>query len=421
MKTLLPHQEIGAKFLRRKRFGLLYDEQGVGKTLQALAASEPPLLVICPAYLMGQWVDEIRDQFGIEAAIVSKEKGAASQFTVCSYERVKHFHGPIETLIVDEASYIKNQKSQRSKAVLKLAESAKRIYALTGTPIINRPIDLWPILQLLRRRRPGGFFRWAIKYCAGYQHEFGWDFSGASHLDELRNDLNQFGLRRTKSEVLPDLPPKRYTTHRVKTVADVKKAGDILAAFIEAGGDLTSAAGIGHTQRLRVASALSKVEVVNAWLDDYLLGNSSKVVVFCGFKDPLRKLVQARSDCVLVDGDIPESDRGKLLDRFRDDPDTRVCAITFGVGQYGRNLQHSDTVVFLDLPWTPAEVEQAEDRVHRFGQKSAVMIVRFISDHPVEEMILTTLDDKMSVIDAVSKGVRQRLVLRGLASTTATG
>lgn len=398
-----PYQLEGIDFLRRKRLALLYDEQGLGKTLQAILAAEPPVLVVCPLYLATQWVDEIRELTGVEPVVVNSKEVRLEGWVVCSYERLKRIVGVPKTLIVDEASYIKNIKTRRSKEVLKIAEKASRIYALTGTPIINRPVDLWPLLVLLRERRSGGFFPWAIKYCAAYQHEYGWDFSGASDTEGLKRQLDKIGLRREISQVLPQLPPKSRRTIRVATLDKaVKEAGDALAELVLRGESLDSVAGIGAMQSLRVASANSKVETVNAWLDDYLEGSSSKVVVFSAFKAPLEKLAESRSDCVVVTGDT--KDRGTILDDFR--ARARVLAITYGVGTFGLNLQNADTVVTLDLPWTPAEIEQAEARVHRQGQTRPVQIVRFVSDHPIEQYIADALDNKEDVLNAISKGVQ---------------
>jgi SWI/SNF-related matrix-associated actin-dependent regulator 1 of chromatin subfamily A len=404
-KVLFPFQNQGVTFLGQRDFALLYDEQGVGKTLQALAWAEedPRALVICPKVVNDQWADLIRT---MGKAVVTQPKGLIpwDAWGVTNYERLKglNFHKDL-TLIVDECHYIKNPKAQRSKLVLEHGRTANRILAVSGTPFVNRPVELWPIYELLRQRRHNEKWGFVQRYCGAHQDDFGhWDFSGATHLDELKDDMLHFALRRTKAEVLKDLPPKRYTTLRVQVSKgeqdEIYQRDREIFELLGQGYGAYSHESLGALQRLRVHSANAKVAGLEEYLRGHFESDGGPVVVFGGFKDALYRICDTFNG-VMYTGDQSDSERRDALHGFCNGQASTIC-LTFGAGGVGLDgLQRvSDTVILLDLPWTPLESAQAEDRVHRQGQLGSVNVISVWSGSKVEEIILRARDKKMDVL-----------------------
>lgn len=221
---LFPHQVAGIEFLMRprpERGALLADDMGLGKTRQAIIAAHEGaptgrILVVCPASLKLNWEREIRLALGPEpdVAIVSGGSLRLGRWTIVNYDLLRRHHAALleeswACLILDEAHYLKNRHSQRSQLVVGgerrgnprrlgrlpegrirgLAERAERLYLLTGTPITNRPLDLFALLKVLRHPLGDDLLPYALRYCAAYQTEHGWDMNGASHLDELHDRL----------------------------------------------------------------------------------------------------------------------------------------------------------------------------------------------------------------------------------------
>lgn len=423
---LMPFQREGVKWLWGKKTALLWDEQGLGKTVQAIAwaCKDKEVVVVCPLNVMHQWVAEI-DKAGVAqelrytrtpSSFEAREAGREllrPRWTVASYERCSTVNPDAPfTLIVDEYTFIKNPKTARTKAVLKLGEKASKILALTGHPMVNRPLDLWVLFQLLRERTLKEKWAWLQEYTGAYQTPYGWDFSGATHMDGLRSDLSAFSLRRTKAEVLPDLPPKRRVSIQLETKAEWKKKIDLayreVVDQVLKGSPLDYGEGFGSTQRLRIECALSKVEAVAEWIKTHLENGGGKVVVFSGFKAPLAALQASLPPMVLLTGDIAPQKRPPILDSFKT-PKYQVMGLTYDIGALGLNLQHADTVIILDLPWTPMALEQAEDRCHRYGQEHPVNVVTFRTDHPIEYKMENGLHYKQDLGMALQTAIRETL------------
>ncbi|MDD5719965.1 MAG: SNF2-related protein, partial [Candidatus Krumholzibacteria bacterium] len=238
----LPYQAEGIEFALGRRNTLIADEMGLGKTIQALgvinALDIRRVLIVCPASLRINWAREARKWLcrRREICIVNEKNTvlAGAEIVICNYDRVWDYWDRLaavhwDLLIGDEAHYLKNPKSQRAKASLGgmiktalgnkrkrgIAASAARLRLLTGTPILNKPIELYPLLKALDRERWGQAWLWyATRYCAATRQRVGrdkevWDTSGASNLDELQRILRgTVMIRRRKMDVLKDLPPK---------------------------------------------------------------------------------------------------------------------------------------------------------------------------------------------------------------------
>lgn len=419
--TLHQYQADAVNWLRRRRGALLYDPPGLGKTLQGLAwtlGRENQGMILCPKPAVDQWIQEIKaaDLEWNVIAPVSRgryikpvlERGPSNnRWYVLNYERLirpEVFTEPF-ALIVDEATKVKNTKTVRFKSTYAVAEKANRVLSMTGNPVVNRPYDLWATFLLLGERKGFEFWPWMHRYTAAFRTEYGWDFSGATHLDELADEIKHFAIGRTYDEVHMELPEliKRTITiipddahHRV-----AKKLNDDVLEMVRTGHSVDHGEGYQTLQRLRQTSALSKTYAVADWLKNHLDTGGGQVLVFSCFKEPLKRLAESLG--VLAGeyhGDLSHAVRTANLELFKSG-DKKVLLMTYDVGHLSLNLQMATSVILLDPPWTPKEHDQAIARAHRQGQKEVVQAIRVSAGHPVEAKIYEALEFKRSVTDAI--------------------
>ncbi|MEK0326107.1 MAG: DEAD/DEAH box helicase [Nitrosopumilus sp.] len=388
-KTLWPYQLAGYKFFKKRKTGLLYDAVGVGKTLQGIAwaKDEDNILVICPKIVISQWRDLLDTEGRKDAVVINYEQ-------LHKLENVTHN----TALIVDEAHLIKNTKTERHKRVIKVSKKVRKVLALTGTPLVNRPIDLWAIYLLCGMREPNQFWSWAMAYTGAYKAEFGWNFSGATNLDLLKEDMLHWSLRRELEEVWEDMP--ETTTLRLEIESEEKEErvdyDSRILGLLNGGISLHSAEGIGEIQSLRQATARAKVPFLREWIKNHLDSGGRGVAVFASFKQPLYDLCSP-FEGQYITGDIGEQEREKAKSDFGNGF-CKVIGLTYGAGGVGLdNLQYgADTVILLDLPWTPTEYEQAIARVRRRGMQGPLQVIIPVVDSVIEKFIADGLDRKQS-------------------------
>ncbi len=347
---LFPHQIEGVAFLLGRRRAILADDMGLGKTRQAIvsmrhAAPGGPFLVVCPASVKRNWDREIETAApGTSVQIVEGSATTAlggSEWTVVNYDILAKHVGalgvvPWAGLVFDEAHYLKNHRSVRSRLARQLAdraaESAPRepaVYLLTGTPLTNRPRDLFVLLQLVGHSLRRSFLSFAKRYCAAEKTDYGWRTDGASNLEELTVQLHGVMLRRSKDQVL-SLPPKLRTWLPVDVPPgtggrEIREVVDLLAG--RSNGAAGSRAGEDGRTRTHLLALLTrarqKLAVAKvAAASDFLGGaveQGEKVIVFSCFDEPLQTLArQFGNAAVLVTGRTPaHNDRASWTDSSR--------------------------------------------------------------------------------------------------------
>jgi SWI/SNF-related matrix-associated actin-dependent regulator 1 of chromatin subfamily A len=427
---LFPHQVEGVAFLLGRRRAILADDMGLGKTRQSIvalteAAPIGPWLVVCPASVKRNWVREIlaarpRDTVQIVGPADPPAPGYTG-WVVINYDLLAKVDALLEDLpwtgmVFDEAHYLKNYKSKRSKISCALVASAPNamLHALTGTPLTNRPRDLFPLLQLVGHPMGRSFLTFAKRYCDATHNGFGWVTDGASNLVELRTQLHGVMLRRTKDEVL-DLPPKLRTwlTVEVPETTGKKATRRVLETLIArpAGGDrirlladLTKA-----RQEIAFAKTANTIEFV-----DGIVAQGEKVIVFSAFDDPVQRIAKHfGQSAVLLTGATPSGKRQALVDRFQNDETVRVFVANIVAGGIGLNLTAARQVVFNDLDWVPASHWQAEDRAYRIGQTSTVNVTYFSATGTVDEFVSHALAVKSGLIEAVVEGTGDASAMDG--------
>lgn len=437
---LFPHQIEGIAFLLARRRSILADDMGLGKTRQAIvalrhAAPAGPYLVVCPASVKLNWVREIR--LVDTSAACEVLNGATTTTIPCgfggwvvvNYDLLGKQISALTAIawagiVFDEAHYLKNHTSQRSRLAGKLAlenSGDPIVYALTGTPLTNRPRDLFPLLQVVRHPLATSFLSFAKRYCAAEHNGYGWQTNGASNLEELTTQLQGIMIRRRKEDVL-DLPPKLRCWINVEVpegtaAAEMREVMEsLLLTTVRAPGGTTKAPSADNgveQSRVRLLAKLSKAREklaaakVEAATDliDGIVDQGEKVIVFSCFDRPVKALAKHFGDrAVLLTGATPAENRQKLVDRFQSDDGVRVFVANIIAGGIGLNLTAARHVVFNDLDWVPANHWQAEDRAYRIGQKYSVTVHYVVARATIDEFVINVLEVKSALVRAVVDG-----------------
>lgn len=421
-RTLFEHQQKAVEWLIAHRKdgifngGILADHMGLGKTLSALVAAkilkkyyDCPVFVVCPVTLKKNWLNEAK---AIQCSI-----------EVYSWAKMPQ---PLESqqyiLIADEAHYAQNLKSKRTQRLIEIAtnENCRAAWLLTGTPIKNgRPINLFPLLQAIAHPLAANRREYETRYCNAHLEPFGWDNTGAAHLDELARKTEDCILRRTKSDCL-DLPAKQQILKQAEL--DIKESNAYnaeIAALVQDYRDRVKRGEVDPDAQalvtlgiLRKVGSKHKVSSVIA-LAEELLEQGQQVVIFGEFKDSVNAVYSRFADIAeLLTGDTPQDQRQEMCDRFQRG-ESKVFIGTIKAGGVGITLTAANNVILLDRPWTPGDAEQAEDRCHRIGQKNAVSaywVQLGKIDTKIDELII----NKQSRIEKVLKGKTK--TLQGLDS-----
>jgi superfamily II DNA or RNA helicase len=446
LKTpLYPYQREGALFAAQAGRAIIADEMGLGKTIQAIAAAEilarhcgvERVLVICPASLKYQWNREIERFSGRSPLVVEGMTHARRLlyekpegfFKIVNYDVVHRDLAAIaawrpELVILDEAQRIKNWQTRAAKTV-KQIESRYAI-VLTGTPLENRIEELHSIVEFVDRFRLGPLFAFKAAH-EEYEPE-STKVIGYKNLQQINRTLSPILIRRTKSEVLKQLPPRMDKNFFVPMTSQQwvphDENRDIVVRIVAKWRRykfLTEA----DQLRLRIALQYMRMACDSTYLVDHETKHGAKVDELCRlleevFEDPGAKVVifsqwvrmnelvaemleDRRWGFVHLHGGVPSKQRSELTRALLEEPDCRVF-LSSDAGGVGLNLQSASTVVNMDLPWNPAVLEQRIGRVHRLGQGRAVRVVNFISEGTIEHGMLSLLAFKRSVFAGVLDG-----------------
>jgi SWI/SNF-related matrix-associated actin-dependent regulator 1 of chromatin subfamily A len=431
-----PFQVAGIAYALARPSTLIADEMGLGKTIEAigLVNADPSIrsvLVVCPASLKTNWLREFERWLTRPMTVeIANGDPPEADVTITNYEQLhKLAPAPVDLLIVDEAHYLKNPKARRTRLVRAWAKLAKRKILMTGSPILNRPVELHSLLEMLD---PGAwpFWSYARTYCNAHKGRWGWDFSGASNLGDLQRKLRStLMVRRLKADVLAELPAKRrqivplsgrdfkailtaeaQAQARIDTdIDDLELARDLAeavedqAAYDEAVKGLQARQSVAFSEMsvARHESALAKAPAVADHVEG-LLESVPKIIVMAHHHDVVDLLV-ARLEAygvVSLTGRDNQTKRQDAVDRFQDDASVRVFVGSIQAAGVGLTLTAASLVVFAELDWVPGNMSQAEDRVHRIGQTDSVLIQHVVIDGSIDATMAHTLIAKQAVIDA---------------------
>lgn len=421
-RTYLPYQRAGIAYALRRPHTLFGDEPGLGKTVQAIgvcnATDARRILVVCPASVRLQWAAEMerwrvrrsgydnwlypilqsRDGFDRSAEVVITSYQLAQTAGLGAALRSVEW----DVVIYDEAHYLKNYNAARTKRLLGTWDGgdrgipARRILALTGTPLPNRPRECytlaraldWDSISRMSEDEFNGRYNPTVVMPNGFRLEW------TGHLLELQARLRtRFMVRRAKADVLKDLPEKVYELAYIDPDGEVKKAlrAEKLLAIDPENLNTGDAELMGHISQVRRQMGVAKAPGVIAHVNMLLDGGAPKVVVFAYHTEVIRLLLEAYGPAaVCIQGATGAAAREHAKRRFQDDPECQVfigqlTAAGTGVDGLQNVCSHA---VFAEASWTPGENEQCVDRLHRIGQRSSVVAQFLVAPGSLDERIL---------------------------------
>lgn len=458
--SLYPFQRDGVLWLASRRFGLLGDTMGLGKTVQALLAlpANAPAMVVCPAGVKGNWCREaLRWRPDLAVTIVGSFSSAETarleregirvlkrqqlrwpnfgELIVLNYDILpKQPDDPKESaaaslgsapkgivLIADEAHALKNRQSLRAKrwsAVKKsVALGSGRIWLMTGTPLLNRPPELWNVLGSANLNIEFGTWK---SYCEAFDARKGaW---GGTSWGEARpivaKVLSRVMLRREREKVLPELPEKRWEVRSAFVgKASLEACDRVARLWKEAGIDLDvieeevkkspetaekaiaklAKIGFSEISAARAELAKAKLPAVLELVEEYESQEEPLIVAsahrFCVDE------IGSRKGWAKITGDESSEERTEVVRRFQAG-ELKGVALTIRAGGVGVTLTKASNMVFIDLDWTPGMNSQTEDRICRIGQTRGCLYTILVASHPVDERVASLLVGKKKLFDS---------------------
>ena len=437
-QSLFPYQLDGAEFLASRTNALLADEMGLGKTVQAIAACDAVkaqrINVICPAVARVNWRREFAKWQTIDrmARVVRDTRAdgwddfhgvSIYSYDFVSRDMFERINRECDVLILDEAHYLTNPTAQRTKAVYGdpvldvpgAAQSAGRVWALSGTPMRGHPATLWPMLYALapetiamnpgkRDARPMTYYNFRDRYCTGYLKRNVFIPTGGKNLMELKERMSPFVLRRRADDVL-NLPPISFSDFQL----DVKPAN--LPGFrLDSGSsdtmvvrDLKNVPLAEQSKWRRALGAVKAVESARVIRSELELGLYDKIVVFGCHLDALAAFEANVGDVGMVEinGSTRPDDRTAAVDRFQNDPDCKVFLGNIQAAGVAITLTAANQVFFIEMDWEPSNNAQAALRTRRIGQTRSTFARCAVSSDPMDQRITAALRRKSQAKEGV--------------------
>jgi SNF2-related domain/Helicase conserved C-terminal domain len=437
---LRPFQGAAVDYALRARRTFLSDEPGLGKTIQALATLEAagayPALIVAPASLRLNWLREAERWLPhrTRAGLSGGDSPTAQDISVASYE-IAHtlvddaVDDAPAALVLDESHFCKNPTARRTQAVTAIAAALPDdaiVLLLSGTPVLNRPEELAPQLQILGRLDEiGGARRFARVYSRGQE------------LTTLNRRLRRTCfVRRRKADVLRHLPAKQRVIVpvaianggeyraaqadvaqwvRAQAEADEAFAREIAALDDEARAAAIRERGRDAEQRARRAQALvritqlaliaarGKLDGAREWIASFL-ETGEKLVVFTRHREIGDALLEAFPGAACATGRLDADGRAAEVERFQTDDACRLIVCSLDAAGVGLTMTAASNVAFIELGWTPAAHDQAEDRVHRIGQEEAVTAWYLLAADTIDERIAAVIERKRELVRAATDG-----------------
>lgn len=420
---------------------IIGDEMGLGKSFSSLMYLQlhpelRPAVIVCPATVKTHWKRQYRQWLknndrievleGTKPKLLPDADVYIINYDVLSYWLPLLKKANPKAAIADEAHYLKSATAQRTKAFDALAKQCQSVLLLTGTAIQNRPAELWKLLNLVAPKAWPKFFDFAHRYCDAKKQAVRyrdkatgrmvnreiWDFSGASNLPELHERIKPYFIRRLKKDVLTlgeksritvplDVPESKLHDYHVAMQAAMDK-------LIEDGKE--DAAQLVMFEKAKQAAFEAKFEAAVEWVGN-LLNSGRKLVLFATHKDAAKRLTAAFADVsVTITGETSQKARNLAVDRFQNDDKCRLLVGNIQAAGVGLTLTAASDVAFVEFDWTPANHQQAEDRVYRIGQDAeAVQAWYLVLPDTIEETIVQLLYQKSMIVSAVLDGTTDKL------------
>jgi len=418
---LYPYQQRALAFAKERRYSYLSLPCGAGKTLTALEATKKfkHVLIISPASICMVWKEEIRKWYGeahkIQVFHSMKETlDTSAKWVILSYNKALNLKIYAQLIkwnyqgcIIDEAHHLKNPEAKRTEALigyrsdkarLVTKKSVQRGILLSGTPMMQRPIELYAPLRGLRPDLLGKYHRYehyGIRFCGGYKDGFKWVLTGTSNLKELATLGQDFLYRVSKEEVYQELPSLTQQVVRLdcaRKLIEREKAYDFEA--IKNSENTVAFEGLAE---LRHLLAIEKVPLIKEYVRE-LLNSGEKVIIFAWHRAVINSICELSVETLRIDGSVPATKRQKLVRDFNKGKyKLAVCQIK--AANEGISFHTATHVVFAEISWNPADNEQAYKRVHRRGQKNPVFIHYLVANQSLDDRILGDVLTKEKIVN----------------------
>lgn len=445
-RDLYDYQKRGIAYMLKHQRVIVGDDMGLGKTCQAIVAAvasgqlkKGPALIICPASLKLNWQREIEIWTKYRGLILDDRtrynwhryfETELAQFFIVNYESLKkffvkeidkvkrvtlknvHFYDTINLfslIIIDESHRVKTFGRQQTRYTAGICAGKQWIFALTGTPVLNKPSELCPQLGIIGQLHEfGGYKKFMDRYCSGTRQ--------ASNLKELNYKLNLHCFyRRKKTEVLKELPAKTRTL----IYCDISTRNEYNAAQADLASYMAQFKGMTPSQVdksmkgeimvrigiLKNISARGKIAAVSEWLHD-IISSGSKVSIWAELHQVMDCIYKEFPCCLKITGRESLADRQYSIDQFQNNPDEKLIACGIRAAGVGVTLTSGSTCGFIELGWHAGIMDQCEDRHHRIGQKDNVGCYYFLGKDTIDEWIYhSVIEPKRDISDQVTGNV----------------
>jgi SWI/SNF-related matrix-associated actin-dependent regulator 1 of chromatin subfamily A len=426
---LFPFQKRSITFIETKNGrALIADQMGLGKTCQSLAwchlhPEKRPVIIVVPASLKLNWEQEIEKWLPNPTVQILygtlPNKQLTGEFIIINYDVLPYWLDQLISLnaailITDEGHYYKNNKAKRTRAVKRLSRRIPHIIVLTGTPIMNRPIEIYNAIKIIDPTVVSNRMDFALKYCDARYDGFGWNFDGASNTQELHERLTHtIMIRRKKSDVLKDLPPKirSYVPLEIDNQDEYDEAEKDFIHWLakkkgaEAAKRASNAEMFVKVEMLKQITIKGKINRCIQWVKDFL-EVEDKLVIFTTHTSTIDALINEFGKlAVKVDGSVTNEKRNQAVQQFQNNNLIKLFIGNIQAAGIGITLTAASAVAFVELDWVVGNHTQAEDRIHRIGQKAeSINIYYLIAVNTIEEKLIKLLEKKAKVLDSVLDG-----------------
>ena len=415
---LFPFQKVGIEFCNRAGGrAMIADQMGLGKTAQAIGfaiANNAKTLIVCPKSVTLQWAEEIKKFTGKNSTIWTTktiEGHGNNQFHIINYDAVRKQLKPLlkkqfDCMVCDEATYLKNRRTLRAKAILGAWKERKKwpgiktkwLLFLTGTPILNRPVEAYYLLNAIDSERFNNFYHFTRRYG-------GWKGQEPKNLEELHERTKDAVIRRLRRDVQAELPGKQRTDLWIELDKAERSEYDGLIDELFREWRFQGKATVATMPKIQGFLTQKKLDRTREIIDEFL-ENDKGLLIFSIYIDPLKTLKEEYGDdAEILYGDTSAKERRAIVKRLQEGK-SKIGLFGLKSGGMGLDgLQYAmDTVIFLNLDWVPGVHEQAEDRTDRIGQTEKVQVFYMMCENTIDEDMRELLAAKQEVIDTIADG-----------------
>lgn len=405
---LLPHQEVTLQFLLGKKRCIIADEPRVGKTLPTASAAlqNLPALIICPAIVKSVWQSAFTNlNPDVPVNIIKGKKNAeffkAEGVVIINYDllgSIKQME-QFNTLVLDESHRIKSPKAIRTVAAQKLMRNIPNVYALSGTPIPNRPIELWPLLNGLGIYR-GGYYDFASRYARMWKAPWGLDVSGASNLPELKEMLKPYVLRRKKADVFTGYQEPIVSLITFDLPVDHREKDFNADALIDHPNPMLAFEGLSEIMK---EAGLRKVKPAIEFILDKL-ETGEPIVVFAHHKEVVHAIkdeIKKHCGVSVITGETNPKYRADIIAQFQSGV-TKVFIGNLSACQEGIDLSVSDTVIFVEATWQTSALLQASSRIENINKAGCAPLIYLLTiARSLDHTILKKVLQKQNIVNQI--------------------